>query len=324
MGKTFYVICAVNMVASAFAIFLIFRSPPKAKAPRESVGMVAPGVQAVAQPAPDPEATWAEFEQATHLQTAAQIISKLPNYDSTISKVAAYVINNKAPTPEYDNFAQVARVAAGIQFLATYISIESPYLVLLETIAKDHTRPVILRDLALRGVIDAALRKNAGKEGSENGWRAQLETFLTGSDFGAETSMEGLALQAAIFARNHDLISLDINRLTKRVERVLRTPETVDESTLIAALEVCGLIPDANLAEVVRPILKHPRSDAVLQMAVATLGKVGQAEDRDALARLRLTSPALYRTTETAWLTLNTRTQDVRLPPSPARFDQDH
>lgn len=59
---------------------------------------------------------------------------------------------------------------------------------------------------------------------------------------------------------------------------------------------------EADLAEALRGISHAPRSEAVLQMAVVALGKIGTPDDQAWLvSRIPMASPALYRTTEAAW-----------------------
>lgn len=303
MGKTTYVICAINMVASAVALYLIFRPAAKPHGlPSSPVAQKAPANT----PAPEPAAIWADFERAESAQVAAGIIAKLPASDAACDQAAAYIQLNKHPGGELTDFPRTGRVLACLQFLATYGKWESPYLNLLQSVAADRRCNIIHRDNALRGVMELALRKQAAKADGDDAWRTQLSDFLMKSDFGAETSIEGLALQAAFFAHKQGIIQLDKAHMTMGLRSIFDRQAMVNEATLVAALEVAALTQQSDLADAVRLIAQHPRSEAVLQMAVFSLGKIGTPKDRDWLQQMQPTSPILYRTAETAWLTLGT------------------
>lgn len=304
MSKSTFIICAVNMVASAVALFLIFRSPakPTIQVPPQNIAAVAPAEATAA-----PEEIWARFEQAADMQTAINALAKLPAETATMDKTADYVrVNNPAKSETVD-FATVARVSACVRFLGTHGQWNSPHLLLLQSIAKDRQSCVIVRDLALRAVIDTAMRKHAVKEAgdADAAWRVQLADFLVNTEFGSETSIAGLALQAAVFIQNQGVTSVENKVLADRVRTVLNNHATAQEATLIAALEVSASLREADLADAVRVIVKASRSNAVLQMAVSALGKIGTSEDQPWLvAQIPNASAPLYFTTEAAWLGL--------------------
>jgi hypothetical protein len=221
-----------------------------------------------------------------------------------LEQAKVYIQTHAGTTLDTVDFAETGRVAACLHFLARHAAWTSPYREFLQSTAADRQRSVILRDIALRGVVDIALRQHSAKqETPDHAWRAELVTFLT-SDFGSDTSMEGLALQATVFARNQGLVTLDNAALTERLLPILEQHATVHETTLLAAVETCATLPDAKLAEALRPVVRNPRSQAVLQTAVSTLGKIGSLEDRAWLGSSRFTSAPLYRVSEAAWLGL--------------------
>lgn len=301
MSKTTYVVCAINMVASAIALFLIFRSQPKpTQLPLQRVASAK-----AAEPSISPIEIWTQFEQTTSLQTAANVLAKLPPNEASLAKTVDYIRENNAPNANAVDFAATAKVGACIRFLGMHGQWDSPHRLLLQSIAQDQQFSVIVRDFALRAVVDVAMRKHAMKGADDGTWRTQLADFLM-TDFGNGTSIEGLALQAAVFLHNQSVASIDNSLLAARVRTILKNSATVQESTLLAALEVSASLKDANLAEAIRAVIQNPRSDALLQMAVFALGKVGTSDDQSWLiTHIPLASPALYRTTEAAWLGLN-------------------
>lgn len=288
------------MAASAVALFLIFRSPDKPK-----LATPAPSIQ-LTKPAPPPPVatTWNDFERSDSMQSAMEIISKLPASEEIYDQIAAYIKLHDPSAQEPTDFANTGRVVACLQFLATYVKWDSPYRSLLQTLSVDRSRPVIVRDVALRGLIDLAFRKHSNKESGDETWRSELSDFLIKSDFGLETSMGGLALQAAVFVQNQGIAQVDESALTTRLQNILLNHTTVNEASLVAALEVCGVKGQATLVDAILPIVQNPRSDAVLVMGVATLGKIGRTNNRDQLTQLQPTTAALYRTTESAWLAM--------------------
>ncbi len=298
------------MVASAVALFLIFRSPakPTVQAPAQNIAAAAP-----AEATPAPEEIWSRFEQAVDMQIAVSALAKFPSETAGIDKVADYVRANNPTKSEAVDFATVARVSACMRFLGAHGQWNSPHLLLLQDIAKDRRSCVIVRDLALRAVIDTAMRKHAVKEAGEAdaAWRVQLADFLVKTEFGNETSIAGLALQAAVFVQHQGVASIDNGVLAERVRTVLNNHVTAQEATLVAALEVSASLREADLADAVRVIMKNSRSDAVLQMAIIALGKIGTSDDQPWLASQGpMASSALFRTTEAAWRSLNSPAAD--------------
>lgn len=111
-----------------------------------------------------------------------------------------------------------------------------------------------------------------------------------------------------VFIESQGITVVDKPLLTSRLRAVLDHPTAVHESTLLAALEVSASVRDSNLADAVRMIAKSPRSEAVRQMSVFALGKLGTHADQSWLiAQIPSASPALYRTTEAAWMGLEAR-----------------
>jgi hypothetical protein len=299
MGKSTFIICAVNMVASAVALFLIFRSPAKPQI------QLAPQSAETAKPLFPPEEIWSQFAEASNMQTASNLLAKLPTSEVSSKKAADYIQLNNPVNTDAANFVTISRVGACIRFLGTQEQWGLAHIPLLQSIAKDRQSSVVIRDLALRTIIDLAIRKHAAKNNDDNAWRADLADFLLTTDFGNETCIGGLALQAAVFIESQGIAAVDKAVLTSRVRAVLDNHTIVQESTLLAALEVCTSVRDSNLADSVRTIAKNPRSEAVLQMTVFALGKIGTNADQAWLvAQLPTASPALYRTTEAAWLGL--------------------
>jgi hypothetical protein len=241
------------------------------------------------------------------LDAAANLLAKLPVNDAMLGQVAAYVVDHTATGIGGLDFPRIGRIGACVHFLGSHSRWDASHRSLLQSLAKDRHAAVIVRDLALRAVIELALRKHSTKDAADATWRSELATFLTESDFGTDTSIEGLSLQAAVFAQKQGLGTIDPLALTNRLRTILERHASVQETTLIAALEACATVPETNLADAVRTVAASPRSEAVLQAAVATLGKIGNAEDRAWLARMQPVSAALYRTAEVAWTGLTPR-----------------
>lgn len=307
MSKTTYIICFVNMIASAVALFLIFRTPAKP----ESVLLSSPSTAATAQTPPAPEVVWQQFELAGTLDAATRALAQLPGDDDTLNQVASYVRTLPAARDGAPEFAKVARTGAAIRFLGMHGKLRSPHSDLLQSVAADQQTFSILRELALRAVIDVALRAHASKENTEtdNGlsWPNDLAAYLLATDFGVETSVAGLALQAAVFIEKQGVVPIDRIALENQVREVLLKSAAAHEATLLAALETSATTPGLNVADLVRPIVDEPRSEAVLQAAIHALGKTGSRDDQAALlARLPMASGALYRITEAAWVNLET------------------
>lgn len=304
MGKTTYFICAINMVASALALFLIFRSP--AKPGVKNAVELRPAVKPTEAPV-SPEEGWDQFTQASAVGAAASHLAKLPSGTDTLGKVASYLQANEPPETGPVDFARIARVGACVHYLGAHATKDGPHRQLLQAIAQNPQESVAVRDLAIRAVVDSTLRHKTADGGNETG-RAELGEFLQSPRFGAETSLAGLALQATVFAQNQGIATIDMDRLAARVNNLLEQHANVEESTLIAALEMCGQYTELRFLERVRRVASQPRSAAVLQTAVATLGKIGEPEDRVWLAQLKPASPALHRAIEASATALGAKT----------------
>lgn len=298
MSKTTYWLCAINTVASAIALFLIFRSPAKLNTqhPLQLQEMAGP-----TKPTPSVDEIWQQFEQAGSTQTAINSLAQLPNTADSIKVVETYIAKRNSATLSATDFASIGRQNAAIQFLGATSKWDGPVIELLKSIAKDKKCYIILRDKALRAVIDIAFRQNKANDAANPNWRSELTQFLFESDFGNETSMSGLALQAAAFIHLKGIAKIDENTLKEKLRTILENQSTVQESTLIASLEVIAQTAQTDLSDRVRLIAQKPRSDAVLQASIVTLGKIGTKEDQAWLAQLPHQSAAIYLTAETAW-----------------------
>jgi hypothetical protein len=303
MGKTTYVICAVNMIASALALFLIFRSPGK---PHTGISPT-PGATVHPAKAPLPEEAWSQFHAARTPGEAQAALAALPSDAETLRHLQEQIVQaGTDPTGDALDFTRISRGAACIQALAARAGWASDHRVFLEKLAQNRRTAVVLRDLALRGVVDIALRRqqSASSEG-DAGWREELKAFLARDDFGAETSIEGLALQAMTFLKTQGVADVGNPVLTERITRILDAPSAAQESTLITALETCAsLSADEHLTNAIRVIASTPRSDAVFQAAATALGRLtGRAELEKLGASARHSAPT-YRVLETVWTRL--------------------
>lgn len=302
MGKTIIIVCAFNTVAAGAALFLLFRAPakPPALPQQPSVEAVRATPQSQLAP-PDAEALWQELTQAAGFQAAARAVANLPGEATFIERATAYVEAHPRQARGAADFAQNGRTAACILFLARHTRWDSAQNSLFQKIAKDRHASIIVRDIALRSVIDIALRKHAETKAPGSTWSAELSSFLHESDFGSESSMEGIALQAIAFAGNQGLIALDDDVLVERIRRILAAHATAHESTVIAALEASAKMNNRALADEVRSVVDNPKSEAIAQAAISALAKAS-VDDLKWMSAVPLQSAALYRTAETIWL----------------------
>lgn len=306
MSKTGYVICAINLVASAFALFWIFQSSGKARmaavpAPSEIIQPV------TAKKAVSIEEAWQRLQTARTYAEAGSALADLPSDQTTLGQLHAFIIQaDPTDTGESWNFSQVGRKAACIQALAPRVEWESDHRRFLQALARDDKAGVLLRDVALRGVVDIALRRRQTAKGeTASAWREELRAFLAEGDFGMETSIEGLALQAMVFLKQQEVIDVGAARLGERVGRILEASSSAQESTLIAALEIgASLLPNDGFANAVRRIASAPKSEAVFQAAAICLGRLLGPAELEKMGAAAPRSTATYHALETAWARL--------------------
>jgi hypothetical protein len=287
-------LCVINLVASAIALFFVFRPY---LIPREQ-----PVEEVNTQPVPASEAgfpsdeAWEKFLTSRDAGEASSLLSMLPQTAETGNRLAEYVKNTLAPFPQVRwGRTCIDRIAAVIGAWEPWLDYGSGDSGFLEQVAANNAMPVLIRDCALRAVVGAAYRKKTQHSETVPAWQAHFKKCLTGTGFGDDTSIGGLAVQAALFVRNEKIVSVEPAFFERRIQAVLANRDSVNESTLCAVLDAAAQLDVPEVAGAVREIVGNPPSEAVQLAGLRALSRNGDYGDVAWLEIVPSPTPAVHR-----------------------------
>lgn len=252
---------------------------------------------------PPPEEVWQKFLKSRTANEAASCLALLPQAPETGARLGQYVRGRLAPFPQVTwGRSYIDRIAAAIGAWEPWLDYGSDDTGFLEQAVANHAMPVLIRDSALRVVVGAAHRKKGQAADADAAaalsadWQTHLEKFLTETAFGDETSIGGLALQAALFASNEKIAPIDPAFFDRRIRAVIDDRENVNEFTLAASLDVAAqrdMPPD--VAGAIREIVGKPQSEAVQLAGLRALARNGSREDVAWLETVPARTPVAHR-----------------------------
>ncbi|EIQ01335.1 hypothetical protein OpiT1DRAFT_05911 [Opitutaceae bacterium TAV1] len=288
-------LCIFNLVATLVALFFVFRPwlMPREKPVEEIITQPVPASEASLPP----DEAWEKFLKSRDVGEASSFLSMLPQTAGTGSRLAEYVKNTLAPFPQVRwGRTYIDRIAAAIGAWEPWLDYGGDDSLFLEQVAANRVMPVLIRDCALRAVIGAAHRKKLiHADARESDWQTHLTAFLTGTGFGDDTSIGGLAVQAALFVTNEKIVSVEPAFFERRIQAVLGNRDDVNESTLCAVLDAAAQLDMPEVAGAIREIVKKPSSEAVQLAGLRALSRNGDYGDVVWLETVPAPTPAVHR-----------------------------
>lgn len=287
MRKSVLFICGINLLASGLALFIILR--PSKSLQRITPINTQPRLQAEALP---PESVWPELTRTKNLQSALKLSARLPSDPQIVQQCTDYARSCQEIKQGDLDFGRMAQTAACIQYLGEQLTWDSSQRTLLQEIALNKEAPVLLREFAIRAVVNMAYQ---GATRTPETVPAGLNEFLR-SDFGIETSLEGVVLNAINHLHERGMVTLTTSEVADKVLLIVENAAQAQETTLIAALDLISG-GGSEVADMLKAIVTHTRSERVAQAAVSALHRISGA-DRSWLSQIPITSSAVYQTVE--------------------------
>lgn len=308
MGKkTIFVICTINVLASAFAIAWVTKPYWGKKPPAMTWGPASADQTSTAPKSVDE--LWRVFETAHTSDQALVALVALPANEAAASRVDEYrgriQQDNRADAAAID---EVSRRSAFLLFRGERAAAGTPEhdWLLGYALAKD--QPVPEREAALRGVVLQALKQHRAKQAPADAeWPQRLAGYLLENDFGRGSSVEALALQALAALKLENVTEVDRSALLTRLANLLELRNGASEAVVLSALDVARQIEARELLPVIRAVAKSPPSDACAQAAISWLGSFGNADDAAWLGQYRAMTATLHNATAQALAQLKQR-----------------
>ncbi|RRJ96500.1 hypothetical protein Ga0100231_021915 [Opitutaceae bacterium TAV4] len=293
--STVVTLCTINLVASCIALIFVFKPyffPRKQQVIEPSAPLASPSEN----PPVSIEEAWGNFLKSRNRNEAFFALSMLPQTPETGSRLAEYVSEKLEPFPRVMwGRSYIDQIAAAIGASEPWLDYGSDRTQTLENASANHVMPIPIRDSALRAVIGSAHRKRLqNPDAGPSGWQAHLAAFLTETDFGDDTSIGGLAVQAALFVRNEKIAPVEPAFFERRIQTVLGNRDGVNEFTLCAILDTTAQLDVPEVAGLAREIVRRPPSEAVQLAGLRALSRNGHYGDAAWLETVPAPTPAIH------------------------------
>lgn len=295
--STVVTLCIINLVAVSVALFVVFK-PYIFPREKQSEELASPLISSAEMPPISPDEAWGLFLKSRSQNEAFLALSRLPQITETGARLEQYTreqLNVSSPCGRWER-SSIDQIAAAIGAWEPWLDYGSDSCLLLERAAANKAMPILIRDCALRGVIGAAhRRKQKYPDANESDWQAHLASFLTETDFGDDTSMGGLSVQAALFVRNEKIALVEPAFFGRRIQTVLGNRDGVNEFTLCAILDTAAQLDVPEAVGLVREIVRKPSSEAMQLSGLRALSRNGDSSDAEWLETIAAPTPAIHR-----------------------------